>query len=167
MYTVSIMGVDPGGVSGWARLNITTGGNERTVWSEGQPYWDSGELNFSEHHLALDQTLSSTLRPMRHPHSLILLCEGFDNRANPAANLISLQYIGVCKRWAQQRPNVTALYPSPSEKEWASDKKLKGLGLYEPGHKDINDAKRHIVTYVCNKRMYYPMLEQLRKALDG
>lgn len=167
MYTISIMGVDPGGTTGWARLNITTGGSQETLWSQGKAYWDSGELDYPDHHLALDRLLSTKLRPVRHPHALTLICEGFDNRANPAAQLISLEYIGVCKRWAQQRPHIVTLYPSPPEKEWASDKKLKALDLYEPGHKDINDAKRHIVSYVCTKMRYYPMLEQLREALHG
>jgi hypothetical protein len=164
-YTIVVLGLDPGGTTGWAKVTITAK-DKSSTWSSGTPFWDAGEIDHPNHYLALDSLISTKLRPARQDSELHLLCEGFDNRANPAAELVSLEYIGVVKRWAQMHPHVKAQYPSPSRKEWASDKKLKALGLYEStkgGH--LNDARRHVVRYLCTEKHFYPMLEQLRVGL--
>lgn len=161
---MKILAIDPGGSTGWS--SITFPGFHDVVG--GSPVWSFGEINWDNHHSHLrhflDRQLGTELSGL-NIHDLVI-CEGFDNRANPAAQLISLEYIGVVKGWVQERA-FNAIFPSPSEKEWADDKKLKALKLYRPGKRHANDATRHLVSYLVNKKHYAPLMDQLRVGLHG
>jgi hypothetical protein len=165
MYTITIVSLDPGGDTGWTVARLQ-GKDRGEAWTSGSIFWSYGVLSHDAHHADLyDLLTEKTLPTSRDPFETVMICEGFDNRANPAADLVSLEYIGIAKLWAQRHPNVVAKYPSPSEKAFADDKKLKGLGLWQPGKRHTNDSTRHLVKYLCTEKYHAPLLHRLKEAL--
>ena len=100
---------------------------------------------------------------------LQVICERFDNRANPGAKLISLEYIGIVNLYQQMVENTTApgiqrvFYQGSSIKPgkgksqahqgWATDEKLIRAGLLQvPKTRWVhaNDAMRHLLYFFCH-----------------
>lgn len=139
----SIMTFDPGGTTGWALWDPM-----RKYLDE--PYIKSGQIGPEQHHYELNILLDQ-YEPNR------VIYERFDNRANAAAELISLEYIGVIKLWAQcNQPRITLLDQGVSDmKAWIEAKngyaKLKATGLWIPGKPHENDARGHLLFHLFHR----------------
>lgn len=123
------------------------------------------------HHLELDEFLYGQMQKSDRD-GLIIVCEGFDNRANPATELVSLEYIGVTKRFQQKYSRTVKLeIQSPSQRIWTTNAKLVAWNwLIEPAwpNRHANDGFRHLGYFLCNNRAMVPpalrmhMLRQLK-----
>jgi hypothetical protein len=86
-----------------------------------------------------------------------VVLEGFDNRANPAAQLISLEYMGIVKLYCVMY-DIPLIEQGPSMKEWTTDEKLYALDLWFKGLKHSRDAARHLVRYLAVKEKHMGIL---------
>jgi hypothetical protein len=135
-----VMGIDPGGKTGVAYVDIPQEG-AHIAWED--LVWTRGEITDEDHHQVLANHISQVL-----PDEIIL--EGWDNRAQANAHLISLEYIGVV-RYACQALKIPYTVVSASTKSWTDDRKLRQLKLYIQGMPHARDATRHVVNYLVNK----------------
>jgi hypothetical protein len=80
-----------------------------------------------------------------------VVVENFENRNNPAAILVSLEYIGVCREWTQTKSGtkLTVLGSSASKSVWP-DKKLRKLPIDLPPAKPRHqrDALRVLLLFI-------------------
>jgi hypothetical protein len=145
---VRIFAADPGGVTGWSLFKAT-----QREWSKvgaDVPLLyriDYGTCGPHQHHAELEDQLTALL-----PLDLII-CERFESRNNDFALLISLEYIGVVKAFAQRHKIKIVLQGSSEAKRFTTNIKLRRLGwLLSPQKemKDVNDSERHVVFWVCN-----------------
>jgi hypothetical protein len=142
---VRIIGIDPGGTTGWA------------VW-DGE-FKECGQLGPEPHHLEL----SSTLERVCGPDSIIV-CEHFKKHDLTPSELISLEYIGVVRLFAEIY-NIRLVMQYRSQKEWATNDRLQKLGIVHNAwikERNAVDAQRHIVVYIISN-VYVPM--EIRTAL--
>lgn len=150
---VSLTAVDPGGTTGIGMYDAEY--LEGTFFNQ---RFQQLEIGPEDHH---DELLA--LLERRQTHNTVVICESFDNRDNPAAELISLEYIGVCKLFGQQR-HVPVVFQTPAlGKGFWDDGKLKRASLYNPtkgGHQ--NDAMRHLLHYMVHELGRKDLLEVLR-----
>jgi hypothetical protein len=150
-----VMGIDPGGKTGVAYVDIPQVG-DHVVWKD--LAWTRGEITDENHHQVLADHISQVL-----PDEIIL--EGWDNRAQANAHLISLEYVGVVK-YACQELKIPCTVVSASTKSWADDRKLKQLNLYLQGMPHARDATRHLVNYLVN-RTPPPIRAVVLRELEG
>lgn len=122
-----ILSFDPGGTTGWCLYGP---GNETGV----------GQLETPQHHQELWELLEQT-----NPGTIVY--EEFYNQTT-AAELISKEYIGVLKLYAQQFVcRIVGQSPSQGKHFW-TDSKIKELGLWVPGKPHAMDALRHMLYFV-------------------
>lgn len=123
-----IVALDPGGTTGICFMM-----SKGSIGVRGSLY--------GEHHKDLYDTLSN-LNPD------IIIYEEFDHREK-AALLVSVEYIGVAKLWAQiNQKAIEGQRPTDVKLQWPNEK-LKVLGLRgSTVHED--DATRHMLWYVTN-----------------
>jgi hypothetical protein len=145
--------VDPGGYSGLVRVTIH--GEQITVKASALgPEDHHSEL----HHLLLEEWCDSD------NDQFVLIYERFDHRNREAALLISVEYIGVIKDFAQEtfddnRPITLVRQGSDQAKSFATDDKLIRMGLpfqtpkSKKPQKDMNDALRHFVYFVIHNKL--------------
>lgn len=157
-----ITALDPGGTTGWATVKWPEEDLTKLTWQFGDIKWLNHHAHL-RHHLSLQTGGTRHIAPTADNLRRVV-CEGWDNRANPAAVQISLEYIGVVKGWCQEFAIPLDL-PKPAEKEWADDKKLKALGLYHRGKKDTNDAVRHLVKILVFRYKHPTILQSLKDNL--
>lgn len=157
--------IDPGGSTGWATITVDYNLSGKT-W--GEPLLRRGELTSLDHHSTLWKLLCTESMNQNRSgprNDFTIVYEGFDNRANPAAVLISLQYIGIIRLFAMQT-NTSCMEVSPPQKEWATNRKLQACGLYHStkgGHQ--NDASRYLLKDMCyNFQMPY-FLDKLKASM--
>lgn len=127
-----ILAIDPGVVTGFSMTP-----------HEGLPHvWETnfGELSPASPHLSLHATLVKVLPD-------IIVCERFDFRQNKrGVDYTPVEYIGVIHLYCQatgtplhfQGQDVTS-----TKKCFWDEKKLRFLGLYEPGLGHAMDALKH------------------------
>lgn len=154
-----IASLDPGGTTGIAyyrlppkakpmpsSLNLDFVGNI-----------DGLELGPERHHKALWAYLTN-LNPD------VVICERFDNDANPAAILISVEYIGIARLYCEltKKPFVPRSRQF-KDVAWLKGNKLKKLGHYTEGMPHRNDATRHLIHYIVNELKRKEILERLKK----
>jgi hypothetical protein len=147
---VKIMVLDPGGGTGYALWN----GSLDEPWNPDDVVM--GAINDKEHHYKLEQLLLAELTNLAPrvglPRIAVpdarLVYEGFDHTDNRAAELISLEYIGVAKAVAQKY-GITIFRASRAGKDLAylKGKALKDFGLW-PQSKDAKDAARHLIWHL-------------------
>ncbi|TXH54664.1 MAG: hypothetical protein E6Q97_10330, partial [Desulfurellales bacterium] len=120
-----VLGIDPGGTTGFAQLDLESN------------TWRMSELGPEDHHKDLHYKLLR-LQPD------IIICESFDYRIveskgtkMPGVNLISREYIGIVKLYAEVYPTTTLVMQSPaqggggtSHSGFWKNEKLKKVGLY-------------------------------------
>lgn len=121
--------LDPGGTTGIALIE-----------QEEQP-WEIAvkQLGPDEHH----EALLDFLRVWR-PRTII--CESFQNRSFEAAKLISPEYVGIVKLYAQNHSShpVEVVWQSAAlGKGFWDNNKLRAYNLYVPSYRHARDAIRH------------------------
>jgi hypothetical protein len=131
-----IIAIDPGGTTGWATWTRTRLGNE----------WACGQIGSDDHHNQLDVLLGN-----QHVTDFTIVCEGFGQyRDMNEVNLISLEYIGVVKRFAQERFLPVNLQQSQQGKVGGFVKRdnLLTLGLWYPSRPHAMDAYGHLLYFM-------------------
>lgn len=151
MTTITILALDPGGTTGWARFRALAMYNP--ILSQTEYYdtkWTRGQLGPEPHHQAL-----TTLLEMSYTEEYHIVCESFEYRNNSRAGLVldSVEYIGVTKLFLLQekRFNVSLHMQTASMgKGFVKDENIKKLGLWFPSQKHAMDATRHLLYYMIN-----------------
>lgn len=155
------MGIDPGGVSGWAtytaermqRLGLTPAHEiEYEYYNE---VWCCGQLDKKDHHYELDSLLG-----FQHVDDFMIVCESFDyrNLSKAGLEIISREYIGVMKRFCQERSVPYVLQTSSqgkvTKRSFVRKENLERLGLWVRGGASswnhAMDAYGHILYYMIN-----------------
>jgi hypothetical protein len=143
---------DPGGTTGYA------------MYEDGR-FYKHGELT-GVHHLALYDLLRDWQRTGEGPYYVIY--ERFDNRNTDFASLVSLEYIGVIKMFAQANQYYGVPQGSAMAKDFVTNDKLKAVNWYVP-YKQPHalDATRHLFYWIINGSHMYDeyrdkLLQQLK-----
>lgn len=131
---MKILGLDPGGETGWCCYNTRTHELE------------SGQLGPKEHHRELWR-LMADLAPRA------IACERFDYRRNLGnVDLIPREYIGVVKLYSNLTNTKMVLQTQlKGHKGLWTDDKFKALGIYEKGKPHAMDAQRQALMYAVNE----------------
>lgn len=156
-----IVSLDPGGTTGVAYYRLPP---KRAA----KPMPNSMNLDFVERIDGLE------LGPDHHHKELwsyladlnpdVVICERFDNDGNPAALLISVEYIAVARLYCQLTKKPFILRSRGfKDVEWLKDMKLKKLGFYVEGKPHRNDATRHLIHYVVCDLKRKGVLERIKK----
>lgn len=157
-----LMVLDPGGYTGYVRATIN---NDQIT---ARP----GFLGPDDHHRELHQLIFQEYADADNDQ-FVLVYERFDHRNREAALLISVEYIGVIRDFEQAAkkcgdPITLVRQGSDQAKGFATDDKLLAMDLpfqtpkSKKPQKDMNDALRHFVYFVCNNKLAPP---QARLAL--
>jgi len=124
MPRTKIISFDPGGDTGVIIAYV----NVLEMSFVGYEYTKENYPN-EVYHEILERDLNDIL-----PH--VIVCESFDNRADPSTSYISSEYIGVIHYYSQKyRIPITLQKPAKAvgpKAFWTNDK-LKAIGLYKPG----------------------------------
>lgn len=142
-----ILALDPGETTGWA------------TWSELEEPWESpfncGQIGPQEHHLQLDSFLGHM-----QVTNFTVVCERFEyrNQSRAGLNLMSREYIGVVKRFAQERMidviTQKVVFQNATQavgpKSFVQDSHVKRLGLWTPNQRHAMDATRHLLYYIIH-----------------
>jgi hypothetical protein len=165
--TLCVIGIDPGGSTGWTTYNADIVFNDAEgKWEFFYERWNQGQFGPDAHHLALWNHLGYC-----HSRNYVIVCESFDYRWEQREDLelVSREYIGVVNLYAQERNHTlpadlqvqvvmqTAAvgkgfwYPKVKGKKatW-DDSKLKALCLYHPttNGRHINDSTAHLLQWL-------------------
>jgi hypothetical protein len=151
-----ILALDPGGTTGWAMWQDKEYAREKAPWD----HFTYGQLEAQQHH----EDLYALLELMQ-TSEFTLICETFEFRQQDVEkrmgiSLVSREYIGVAKLFAQQRMSSPVVLQSPgaakgfipdkAKNGMAANAKLKVMGLYMPGKPHAMDAMRHLIYYMVN-----------------
>jgi hypothetical protein len=152
---VSLTAIDPGGTTGWAGFDA-----QYTEGTFHEKKFHRGQLGPEEHHESLLGLLER-----RRTHNSIVICEAFDNRDNPAARLISCEYIGVVKLFHQQS-NAPVVFQGSQvcngDNHFWSTEKLRRLDLSSPAMVHAQDAMKHLLHYMYFSMQCTWLVEALR-----
>jgi hypothetical protein len=153
----TIVALDPGGTTGFAVYREERDNDAANLRYGGS--WRAGHIGPEEHHVELWNFLAKL---QQHDENLTVVCESFEfrqgkQRAN--INLMSKEYIGVAKLFGTVWGIPVVFQTAAQGKGFASDEKLKVMGLYTPGKKHAMDAMRHLVTYMITKRRRHDLME--------
>jgi hypothetical protein len=152
---VKAIAIDPGGTTGWCTFEVETYDSTGDVRWHGKTiqdcFEDAGQLEGDNHH----KELRALLRKERPD---ILIVERFENRNNDFALLISCEYIGVCKEYAQTE-RIVLVMQGASQAFGFDDagQKLERLGLVLKPYKrwkDANAARKHMVFFLSTQQKY-------------
>jgi hypothetical protein len=131
---MKIIGIDPGGTTGWATWSTTAG------------FSDFGQLEDVQHHSGLYELLTE-----KQPD--VIVCESFeDHKANMGSLLVSIEYIGVVKAWASIW-RVRLVTQQSTIKNWATNAKLEAAGIQHRNWRAVRnaaDAQRHILYFLAH-----------------
>jgi hypothetical protein len=181
---VKILTLDPGGGTGYA---VWSGSLEKP-WNPDDVVM--GVIEGRDHHLKLEEFLTAELTildtdspdntlyidgaqalPVKSKRVAVsdsrLIYEGFDHTDNRSAELVSLEYIGVAKLFAQ-RYGIKHFRASRSSKDVAylKGRNLKDFGLW-PDSKDAKDAARHLVWHMVFVLNFHDMLYYRERSRSG
>lgn len=131
-----ILAIDPGGTTGVAIVSFSENLAPVVSHYEQIPDGLAGFIKWYKNnwHLGWD----------------IIVCENFTLRINVKFPDLSPVYIiGALEAlmWGEQ-----IVYQSPAQKTLCDDTRLKAMGMYKPGNGHANDAIRHAIIYLRNKR---------------
>lgn len=87
----------------------------------------------------------------------LIVCENFTLR--PSVKFPDLSPVYIIGALTALEPNIEIEFQSPSQKHLCDDTRLKKMGLHKPGLGHANDAIRHGIIYLRNKR-HMPTLQK-------
>lgn len=126
-----ILAIDPGVVTGFS---VTPQEGHHHVWET-----NFGDLSPASPHLSLHATLVKVLPD-------VIVCERFDFRQNKkGVDYTPIEYIGVVHLYCQSTGTPLHFQGQDvkSKKSFWDEKKLRFLGLYNPGLGHAMDALKH------------------------
>lgn len=133
----AILCLDPGGTTGWAFVHYAED-TEPFVSAHGQIA--GGLIGFLHWYESLGVSWQETV------------CESFILRPGVhGADITPAYVIGALESLAFNRQE-TVTYQAPSQKKLCDDDVLKRMGLHHPGKPHANDAIRHGIIYLRNKK---------------
>lgn len=137
-----IVALDPGGTTGWATFH-----SDAEIRLQ---HFLCGQMGPEDHHNELDAFLG--MEQPATPEVYYIVCESFEyrNRARPGLDLSSCEYIGVMKRFCQERRINYTMQTAAMGKGFVKDDNIKRLGLWSPGNKHAMDAMRHLLYFMIN-----------------
>lgn len=161
--TLCILGLDPGGTTGWASYDaeVIERPDKPGTYEFYNEKWNSGQIGPNKHHGNLWALLE-----LKHARNFIIVCESFEYHREQRDNvvLVSLEYIGVTKLFYEQRLQYTATplelvmqtastgksfwYPKKPGTQQRDATKLKAVNHYSPGMTHANDAMAHLLHYM-------------------
>lgn len=165
-----ILAFDPGGTTGWA--NVQCNGGMPSDLSMDDFKLDVGDLGPEEHHNALFNFTAEYV--IDYPKTLHLVTEAFNFRqfasdgssGKAKVELISCEYIGIIKLFAERYDIPVASYNSSEGKGFATDMKLEAMGWLQTPRTPMrhrNDAIRQAVCYMVKKlRIHSPITDSWR-----
>lgn len=165
MGTFRIIGLDPGGTTGWAtytadRINATSKviTSSTPIYEYYDEQWACGQLDPHDHHYQLYSLLE-----LQATEDSVIICEAFDyrNQAKPGLELISREYIGVVKLFSQERkvPYIlqTASQGKVTKRSFVRKENLEKLDLWVSGGASkwnhAMDAYGHILYYMIHNNI--------------
>jgi len=138
---VKIIVIDPGGTTGIVIINF-----DGYVQGFIRKHFRAIHIgNNSAHHKRLWTFLV-------HEHPDVIVCERFDNSGDAAAKMLSLEYIGIVKLYAELFEVKTVWQGADMAKNWAPNDKLAMTTLTViplSKWKHANDAMRHALYWIC------------------
>lgn len=143
-YDHRIVALDPGGTTGWATFSWRQEEDEIAAHA-----WNVGQIS-GTHHDKLDAFLGELYLPEYR-----IVCETFQQyRELDSAKLMSVEYIGVVRRFAQNR-GVTVYWQSSSmgkisKTSFVKPPNIRRLGLWSSGQRHAMDALSHLLCYMIN-----------------
>jgi hypothetical protein len=138
---MKILSLDPGGTTGVAFISFDDEGIELTKVEQVK----GGLEGFIAWYLELDTPID------------IIVCESFTLRPGVHGAELSPTYvIGALEALARGKAIV---YQEPKLKPLCDDARLKKMGFYQTGLRHANDAVRHGIIYLRNKK-HMPTLEK-------
>lgn len=153
-----IVALDPGGTTGVVSWTFGGWRDPATQDTSGPPEYFVSQIGPQEHHEELFGFLE-----LQCTDDYTVVCESFEFRQGKqraGINLVSKEYIGVVKLFAQQRPQVRLIGQTAAQaKGFVTDEKLKAMGLYAPGHRHAMDAMRHLITYRVQRLHHHSLIE--------
>lgn len=146
-----VIGIDPGGTTGWARLTIP----RKSMYGDADPQileWDAGQFYGDE-----DKQVDSLAQYIRATQGLsyqigpAVIVEAFRNMTNVDDDAVfSPVRIGAKLVYAQHLGKLDAariVFQDRSiAKTTMTDDRLKRLGYWLPGEEHARDAMRHAIT---------------------
>lgn len=145
-----VLAVDPGGTTGvaWHIAEVPL------VDADQVP---GGEEGFYAWWNDLFQNINNTYR-----RPTMIIVEDFKitpttHKKTPQPD--AMRIIGALRYWGYSY-DVPVLTPSPADKAFGTDDKLKALGWWQPGKGHANDALRHLLNQLVELR-YPPMLRRM------
>lgn len=153
--TDEILAFDPGGTTGVARcvLPPTPQYDPVALWHFDA--WQIGQPDDS-HHVELDRMLYDRLPS-------VIVYEDFQYRPyagddgdkrRAQLNLVSKEYVGVLKLYCYYNRVPLVKHTPSMGLQFVKDKRLKSLGLHQPGRDHANDATRHLLYYLVFTRKF-------------
>jgi hypothetical protein len=155
MTTFRIVALDPGGTTGWATFTAS----HMPPLEEGEPgelvngQWTCGQIGPDDHHNLLDAMLGNF-----QVSEYRIVCESFEyrNRSRAGLELVSCEYIGVTKRFCQERDVPLRLQTASMGKitpnSFVKKINLERLGLWTPGYKHAMDGYGHLLYYLMHSK---------------
>lgn len=144
----TILGIDPGETTGIC------------IYTTHSRLWEFDQLGPHDHHNDLWRLMNSC-----QPDWVV--CESFTKRPNnPAAILISMEYIGVVKLWCEMIGRPLHLQSVSDAKNVWPNRKLQKLGIKNlppatPAHR--RDAMRHVLLFLQKNLAEYYWLQKATK----
>lgn len=172
MEPFNIIALDPGGTTGIAMATYNG------IWEPTIANFriETSELGPHEHHEELDTFITSNWLEGRAVYGVpnYLVCESFEFRQNldkRKVELISKEYIGICKLIVAGY-NIKYVEQSASmAKGFVTDEKLDRLGILEiPKYpnRHRNDALRHMIRFmVVGLKIRSPITSLWKEETDG
>lgn len=136
MATRRILAIDPGGTTGIAIISFSDDLAPVVSHYEQVPDGLAGFIKWYKNNWSLGWD--------------IIVCENFTLRQSVKFPDLSPVYIiGALEAL---EPNIEIIYQSPAQKHLCDDKRLKIMDMHKPGNGHANDAIRHAIIYLRNKK---------------
>lgn len=165
-----LLAFDPGGTTGWAHVHCDGGMPSGLTMDDFK--LTVGELGPEEHHEELWGFLNGFW--ISYPHTLHIVTESFNFRqfatdgssGKAKVELISCEYIGIIKLFAERNEVPCVSYNSSEGKGFATDMKLEAMGWFQTPKtpkRHMNDAIRQAVCYMVKRlRIHSPITDSWR-----